>query len=83
VRHHNRSDDFAASTELQAVSALSSELASRVHSLESDRPVHAGLSSVDRMRVWLRSKTRPRDRRAETAVLTKAPGAEMTAGRMS
>jgi hypothetical protein len=62
ARLHNRSDDFAATNELQAVSALAARRRSHSHPLESDRLVHAGLSSVERTRIWLRSKTRGRDR---------------------
>ena len=56
VRLHRRSDDFAATIELQAVNARAAELASHADRLESDRLAHGGLSGIDVMRQWLRSK---------------------------
>ena len=67
VRLHNRSDDFAATNELQAISALAARRKSDIHPLESDRLVLAGLSSVERTRIWLRSKAGRRGRRADFA----------------
>jgi hypothetical protein len=68
VRLHNRSDDFAATNELQAISALSGRFKSQLRPLQRDRLVHAGLSSVERTRIWLRSKAGSGGRRAEAAV---------------
>jgi hypothetical protein len=75
ARLHNRPDDFAATTELQAMNALSARLKSQSPPLERDRLVQAGLSSVERTRIWLRSKVRSRDRGAET-VSAAGPGPE-------
>jgi hypothetical protein len=58
VRLHNRSDDFAATRALQAVSSASARLVSRTDRWEQDRLVHAGLSGVERLRIWLRTRTR-------------------------
>src|SRR6266545_2912704 len=60
VRLHNRSDDFAATRELQALNALAAHLRSHIDPLESDRAMRAGLSRFERTRVWLRSKARSR-----------------------
>jgi hypothetical protein len=68
ARPHNRPDDFAATTELQAVNARSARLKAQVPPLERDRLVHEGLSSVERTRNWPRSKARSRRRGAETTV---------------
>ena len=65
ARLHDRPDDFAATTELQALNALSARLKSQIPPLERDRLVHEGLSSVERTRIWLRSKVRSRGRGAE------------------
>jgi hypothetical protein len=69
ARPHNRPDDFAATTELQAVNARSARLKAQIPPLERDRLVHEGLSSVERTRIWLRSKVRSRGRGAETVAL--------------
>jgi hypothetical protein len=68
ARLHNRPDDFSATTELQAMNALSARLKSQIPPLERDRLVQAGLSSVQRTRIWLRSKARSRGRAVETTV---------------
>ena len=73
ARLHNRPDDFAATTELQAVNALSARLKSQIPPLERDRLVHEGMSSVERTRIWLRSKARSRRRGAETTVAAAGP----------
>jgi hypothetical protein len=75
ARLHDRPDDFAATTELQEVNALSARLKSRIPPLERDQLVHQGLSSVERTRIWLRSKIRSRRRDAGT-VAAAGPGAE-------
>jgi hypothetical protein len=56
VRLQNRSDDFAATSALQAVNSASARLVSHTHASEQDRVLDAGLSGVDRMRIWLRSR---------------------------
>jgi hypothetical protein len=73
ARIHDRPDDFAATTELQAVNALSARLKAQIPPLERDRLVQAGLSSVERIRIWLRSKARSRGRGAETTVAAAGP----------
>jgi hypothetical protein len=73
ARLHNRPDDFAATTELQAMNALSARLKSQIPPLERDRLVQAGLSSVERTRIWLRSKVRSRGRGAATTVAAAGP----------
>jgi hypothetical protein len=78
ARLHSRPDDFSATTELQAVNALSARLKSQIPPLERDRLVQAGLSSVERTRIWLRSKARSpkarsRGRGAETTVAAAGP----------
>jgi len=73
ARLHNRPDDFAATTELQAMNARSARLKSQIPPLERDRLVHEGLSSVERTRIWLRSKARSRHRGAETTVGAAGP----------
>jgi hypothetical protein len=73
ARLHNRPDDFAATTELQAVNALSARLKSQIPPLERDRLVHEGLSSVERTRICLRSKARSRGRGAGTSVAAGGP----------
>ena len=84
ARLHNRPDDFAATTELQAMNALSARLKSQIPPLERDRLVHEGLSSVERTRIWLRSKFRSRGRGAETVSAAEprpeAPTAAATRG---
>jgi hypothetical protein len=75
ARLHDRPGDFAATTELQAVNALSARLKSQIPPLERDRLVQAGLSSVERTRIWLRSKARSRGRGAGT-VAAAGSGAE-------
>jgi hypothetical protein len=73
ARLHDQPDDFAATTELQAMNALSARLRSQIPPLERDRLVHEGLSSVERTRIWLRSKARRRRRDAETTVAAAGP----------
>jgi hypothetical protein len=72
ARLHNRPDDFSATTELQAMNALSARLKAQIPPLERDRLVQAGLSSVERTRIWLRSKARSRGG-AETTVAAAGP----------
>jgi hypothetical protein len=73
ARLHTRPNDFAATTELQAMNALAARLKSQqTPRLERERLVHEGLSRVERTRIWLRSKARSRGRSAETTVA--APG---------
>jgi hypothetical protein len=74
IRLHNRSDDFAATRELQAVSARLVELKSRVHLLESDR--HAKRSSLERTPFWRRSTSGGRGRRAEASARAGGPRPE-------
>jgi hypothetical protein len=73
ARLHNRPDDFAATTELQAMNALSARLKSQIPPRERDRLVRQGLSSVDRTRMWLRSKVHSRGRGAQTIVAAAGP----------
>jgi hypothetical protein len=58
VRLHKRSDDFAATRALQAVSSASARLVARTDQCEQDRSVRAGLSGVERLRIWLRTRIR-------------------------
>src|SRR5260370_17527355 len=58
VRLENRSDDFAATSGLQAVNSASARLVSHTHPSEQDRVLDAGLAGVDRMRTWLRTRIR-------------------------
>jgi hypothetical protein len=58
VRLQNRSDDFAATSALQAVNSASARLVSHTHPSEQDQVLDAGLSGVDRMRIWLRTRIR-------------------------
>jgi hypothetical protein len=67
VRLQNRSDDFAATSALQAVTAASARLVSHTHPSEQDRVLDAGLSGVDRMRIWLRTRIRRPHQRADSA----------------
>jgi hypothetical protein len=57
-RLQNRSDDFAATRALQALTSASARLISHTHPNEQDRLLDAGLSGVDRMRIWLRTRIR-------------------------
>lgn len=67
VRLQNRSDDFAATRALQAVSAASARLVTQADPSEQDRFVHEGLSGVERMRIWLRTKIMRRHQPADAA----------------
>ena len=67
ARLQKRSDDFAATRALQAVTAASARLVSQAHPGEQDRVLAAGLSGVDRMRIWLRKRIWPQHRPADTA----------------
>jgi hypothetical protein len=69
-RLQNRSDDFAATRALQAVNAASARLVSRADRSEQDRLVHAGLSGVERLRIWLRTRTRRLHRQPDAAIRT-------------
>ena len=73
ARLRNQPDDFAATTELQAMYARSASLRSQIPPLERDRLVREGLSSIDRTRMWLRSKVRRRGRDAQTIVTAAGP----------
>jgi hypothetical protein len=67
VRLQNRSDDFAATSALQAVTSASARLVSYTHPSEQDRLLDAGLSGVDRMRIWLRTRIRRQHQPADAA----------------
>jgi hypothetical protein len=67
VRLQNRSDDFAATRALQAVNSASASLVSHTHPSEQDRVLDAGLSGVDRMRIWLRTRIRRQRQPADAA----------------
>jgi hypothetical protein len=67
VRLQNRSDDFAATSALQAVNSASARLVSHTHPSEQDRLLDAGLSGVDRMRIWLRTRIRRQHQPADAA----------------
>jgi hypothetical protein len=67
VRLQNRSDDFAATSALQAVTSASARLISHTQPSEQDRLQDAGLSGVDRMRIWLRTRIRRRHQPADAA----------------
>jgi hypothetical protein len=77
VRLQNRSDDFAATSALQAVTAASARLVSHTHPSEQDRVLDAGRSGVDRMRIWLRTRVRrqhqPTDAAAHAAPRPDTP----------
>jgi hypothetical protein len=73
VRLQNRSDDFAATRALQALSSASARLVSRTDPYRQDRLVHAGLSGVERMRIWLRTRITSLHQRADAAMRT-TPG---------
>ena len=74
VRLRNRSDDFAATSALQAVTSASARLVSHTHPSEQDRVLDAGLSGVDRMRIWLRTRIRRQHQPADaTARATPRP----------
>jgi hypothetical protein len=66
-RLRNRSDDFAATSALQAVTSASARLVSHTHPSEQDRIQDAGRSGVDRIRNWLRTKTRRQHQPADSA----------------
>jgi hypothetical protein len=68
VRLHKRSDDFAATSALQAVNSASARLVSHTHPSEQDRVLDAGLSGVDRMRIWLRTRIRRQDQPEDSAI---------------
>jgi hypothetical protein len=67
VRLQNRSDDFAATSALQAVNSASARLVSHTHPSEQDRVLDAGRSGVDRMRIWLRPRTKRQPQPADAA----------------
>ncbi len=67
VRLQNRSDDFAATRALQALNSVSARLVSHTRPSEQDRVLDAGLSGVDRMRVWLRTRIRRQHQPADAA----------------
>jgi hypothetical protein len=67
VRLQNRSDDFAATRALQAVNSASARLVSHTLPSEQDRVLDAGLSGVDRMRIWLRTRIRRQHQPADAA----------------
>lgn len=67
VRLQNRSDDFAATSALQALNSASARLVSHTHPSEQDRLLDAGLSGVDRMRIWLRTRIRRQHQPADAA----------------
>jgi hypothetical protein len=67
VRLQNRSDDFAATRALQALNSASARLVSPTLPSEQDRVLDAGLSGVDRMRIWLRTRIRRQHQPADAA----------------
>ena len=67
VRLQNRSDDFAATSALQALNSVSARLVSHTFPSEQDRVLDAGLSGVDRMRIWLRTRIRRQHQPADAA----------------
>ena len=69
-----RPDDFAATSALQAVNSASARLVSHTLPSEQDRVLDAGLSGVDRMRIWLRTRIRRQHQPADaTARATQRP----------
>jgi hypothetical protein len=70
VRLQNRSDDFAATRALQAVTSASARLISHTQPSEQNRLL--GLSGVDRMRIWLRTRIR-RQHQPEDAASRATP----------
>ena len=58
IRLHDRSDDFAATTELRELDAESARRTALVDSPDSDRLVRQGLSGIERIRIWLRPRGR-------------------------
>ena len=85
VRLQNRSDDFAATSALQAVNFASARLVSHIHPSEQDRVLDAARSGVDRIRIWLRTRIRRQHRPADVAAraaprpdTTSSPARETT-----
>jgi hypothetical protein len=72
VRLQNRSDDFAATRALQTVNSASARLVPHTHPSEQDRLLNAGLSGVDRMCIWLRTRIR-RQHQPEDATARATP----------
>jgi hypothetical protein len=81
VRLQNRSDDFAATRALQAVNSASARLVSHTLPSEQDRLLDAGLSGVDRMRIWLRTRIRRQHQPATAARATPRPEAPSSPAR--
>jgi hypothetical protein len=77
VRLQNRSDDFASTRALQAVTLASARLVSHTHPSDQDRLLDAGRSGVDRIRIWLRTRIRrhhqPEDATARAIPRPDAP----------
>jgi hypothetical protein len=67
VRLQKRSDDFAATGALQAVTSASARLVSHAHPSEQDRLLDAGRSGADRMRIWLQTRIRRQHQPADAA----------------
>jgi hypothetical protein len=66
ARLHRNPADFAATKELQAVIALSADIRSQIAPSERDSLVRAGLSNVERTRIWFRTGVRSPRRHPQT-----------------
>jgi hypothetical protein len=71
VRLQKRSDDFAATSALQAINSASARLVSHTHPGEQDRLLDAGRSGVDRIRIWVRTRIRRQHQPADAHTLVE------------
>jgi hypothetical protein len=71
VRLQKRSDDFAATSALQAINSASARLVSHTHPCEHDRLLDAGRSGVDRIRIWVRTRIRRQHQPVEARTLVE------------
>jgi hypothetical protein len=71
VRLQKRSDDFAATSALQAINSASARLVSHTYPCEQDRLLDAGRSGVDRIRIWVRTRIRRQHQPVEARTLVE------------